>query len=251
MPKELPKELKEELPNEETPKEELRELTEAFKQHLIYYKTLGVKELPAQKAVRHESASSTETLEDIRADIGDCTRCRLHLGRTHIVFGEGNPHAELMFVGEGPGHDEDLAARPFVGRAGQLLTKIIEAMKFKRSDVYIANVVKCRPPSNRQPMPDEAAMCGQFLYRQIAAVNPKVIVCLGSVATHYLLQTEKKISSLRGHFTEWRGIQVMPTYHPAYLLRNPEMKKEVWRDMKKVMEYLKDNEKRGTRISKK
>lgn len=224
---------------------ELKELTEALEQHLIYYKTLGVKELPAQKVVRQESASTTETLEDIRADIGDCTRCRLHLGRTHIVFGEGNPHAALMFVGEGPGRDEDLQARPFVGRAGQLLTKIIEAMKFRRSDVYIANVVKCRPPDNRAPMPDEAAMCGQFLYRQIAVVDPKVIVCLGSVATHYLLQTEKKISSLRGHFTEWRGIQVMPTYHPAYLLRNPDMKKEVWRDMKKVMEYLKDGHKKN------
>lgn len=224
-------------------KEELKELTDALHQHLIYYKTLGVKELPAKKMIRQESASKTETLEDIRADIGECTRCRLHVGRTHIVFGEGNPHAALMFVGEGPGRDEDIQARPFVGRAGQLLTKIIEAMKFKRSDVYIANVVKCRPPDNRAPMPDEAAMCGQFLYRQIAVVDPKVIVCLGSVATHYLLQTEKKISSLRGHFTEWRGIQVMPTYHPAYLLRNPEMKKEVWRDMKKVMEYLKETKK--------
>lgn len=224
--------------------EELKEIVDAAEQHLMYYKTLGVKELPAQKVGGQEPLSKTETLEDIRADIGECTRCRLHLGRTHIVFGEGNPHAALMFVGEGPGRDEDIQARPFVGRAGQLLTKIIEAMKFGRSDVYIANIVKCRPPDNRQPMPDEAAMCGQFLYRQIAVVNPKVIVCLGSVATQYLLQTDKKISSLRGHFTEWRDIQVMPTYHPAYLLRNPEMKKEVWRDMKKVIAYLKDGHKK-------
>lgn len=228
--------------------EELKEIVDAIEQHLIYYKTLGVKELPVQKAAKEEppkiaEPKIAETLEEIRADIGECTRCRLHLGRTNIVYGEGDPRAKLMFVGEGPGRDEDLQARPFVGRAGQLLNKIIEAMKFKRSDVYIANVTKCRPPDNRAPLPDEAAMCGQFLYRQIAVVSPKVIVCLGSVATQYLLQTDKKISSLRGHFMEWRGIQVMPTYHPAYLLRNPDMKKEVWRDMKKVMEYLKEAKK--------
>lgn len=225
--------------------EELKGIIDAIEQHLIYYKTLGVKELPVPKEAvipAQAGIKVKETLEDIRADIGECTRCRLHLGRTNIVYGEGDPRAKLMFVGEGPGRDEDLQARPFVGRAGQLLNKIIEAMKFKRSDVFIVNVIKCRPPDNRAPLPDEAAMCGQFLYRQIAVVNPKVIVCLGSVATQYLLQTDKKISSLRGHFTEWRGIQVMPTYHPAYLLRNPDMKKEVWRDMKKVMEFLKEKE---------
>ncbi|OGP04525.1 MAG: uracil-DNA glycosylase [Deltaproteobacteria bacterium GWA2_38_16] len=189
--------------------------------------------------------SAHETLEDIRTDIGDCTRCKLHAERTHIVFGEGNPKAKLMFIGEGPGHDEDITGRPFVGRAGQLLTKIIEAMKLKRSDVYIANIVKCRPQNNRAPEADEVAICEGFLHRQIAVIKPKVIVCLGSVAAQNLLKTEKKISALRGNWISLKETPVMPTYHPAFLLRNPNMKKAVWEDMKKVMEFFKkeDNKK--------
>ncbi len=227
----------------------MRDILEAVADHLRYYKTMGIKSIPRTKreGVSQSSLRSSpttrvsETLEDIRADMGECTCCNLCKGRTHIVFGEGNPKAELMFIGEGPGRDEDATGRPFVGRAGQLLTKIIEAMKFKRSDVYIANVVKCRPPNNRVPLPDEVATCEGFLHRQISVIKPKVIVCLGSVAVQNLLKTESKISSLRGKFTEWNGIPVMPTYHPAFLLRNPDMKKEVWEDMKKVMKYLKDH----------
>lgn len=216
---------------------ELLKITQSIQDHLLYYKNMGIKAIHAVKETTEKIP--LETLEDIRADIGDCTRCALHKGRTHIVFGEGNSKAELMFVGEGPGRDEDVTGRPFVGRAGQLLTKIIEAMKMKRGDVYIANIVKCRPPNNRVPAPDEVSTCEGFLHRQITVIKPKVIVCLGSVATQNLLKTESKISSLRGKFIEWNGIQVMPTYHPAFLLRNPEMKKEVWKDMKEVMEYLK------------
>ncbi|MBI4127058.1 MAG: uracil-DNA glycosylase [Deltaproteobacteria bacterium] len=171
--------------------------------------------------------------------VKDCTKCRLCEGRTQTVFGVGNPDADLMFVGEGPGRDEDAKGEPFVGRAGQLLTKIIEAMGFKRSDVYIGNCVKCRPPNNRQPAPDEMATCLPYLRRQIEIIEPKVIVCLGATAVAGLLQTDQKISRIRGQWQEWDGMKVMPTFHPAFLLRNPEMKKPVWEDMKKVMEYLK------------
>lgn len=192
-------------------------------------------------------------LADIRADIGDCTRCRLSQGRKNIVFGVGNPEARLMFVGEAPGRDEDIQGEPFVGRAGQLLTKIIEAMKLKRSEVYISNVVKCRPPENRNPAPDEIETCEPFLLRQIETIRPEVIVGLGNFAVQTLLQTEAKITGLRGRFHPWPsalvkakfetrlpegGIQLMPTYHPAFLLRNPQMKRPVWEDMQKVMAFL-------------
>ncbi len=210
---------------------------------LIFLKDLGFKEISIKSVPKHRDprvrGDDNETLESIRADIGDCARCKLSHGRTHIVFGEGNPKAKLMFVGEGPGHDEDVTGRPFVGRAGQLLTKIIEAMKLKREDVYIANIVKCRPPNNRAPEPDEVSSCEGFLHRQIKVIGSSVIVCLGSVAFQNLLKTENKISSHRGKWIEWNGVKVMPTYHPAYLLRNPNAKKEVWDDMKKVMEALK------------
>ncbi len=178
------------------------------------------------------------SLEAIRGDIGDCTRCKLHEQRTKIVFGEGNPHAKLMFVGEGPGADEDLTGRPFVGRAGQLLDKIIAAIGSKREDVYIANVVKCRPPDNRTPERDEVDTCEQFLFRQIAFIKPKVIVALGSPAFHCLCKTKEPISKARGEFREWNGIKVMPTFHPAYLLRSPDKKREAWDDMKIVRDYL-------------
>ena len=179
-----------------------------------------------------------DTLERVCSDLGDCTRCKLHRHRNKIVFGAGNPRAELMFIGEGPGHDEDLQGLPFVGRAGQLLTQMIEAMGLSRNDVYIANVVKCRPPENRAPEKDEVASCMPFLLRQIASIQPRAIVCLGSVAMQALLNTNKAISRLRGEWIDFRGSRLMPTYHPAYLLRNPHAKPEVWTDLKKVMAYL-------------
>jgi DNA polymerase len=180
-----------------------------------------------------------ESLAAVRADIGDCTRCKLHtLGRTQIVFGVGNPNADLMFVGEAPGRDEDLQGFPFVGRAGQLLTKIIEAIALKREDVYIANVIKCRPPENRNPEPDEVATCEPFLFRQIDVIKPKVIVALGKFGAQTLLRTLDPISRLRGRVFDYRGAKLIPTFHPAYLLRNPSSKREVWEDMKLVRSLL-------------
>jgi uracil-DNA glycosylase family 4 len=239
--------------------------------HLRYYEELGVSGLSreprwraragaaaAADAVASTPASgaaagvigdppvpSTDALVDgggrlrvIREEIGDCTRCKLHSGRTHLVFGVGNPEARLMFVGEGPGADEDEQGEPFVGRAGQLLTQIIAAMGYARDEVYIANVVKCRPPGNRNPEPDEIAQCVPFLHAQIAAIRPSVIVALGKFAAQTLLQTETPISRLRGQFHRVGDADVMPTFHPSYLLRNPAAKREVWEDMKMVMKQL-------------
>jgi uracil-DNA glycosylase family 4 len=179
-----------------------------------------------------------DTLARIREDIGDCTRCKLHKGRTNIVFGVGNPKAELLFVGEGPGHDEDIKGEPFVGRAGKLLTQMIEAMNLRREDVYIANVVKCRPPENRLPEKDEITTCSPFLMRQIDVIKPKVVCCLGSCAAQTLLQTTQGISRFRGEWFDFRGAKLIATYHPAYLLRNPPAKSEVWKDLQKVMAVL-------------
>jgi DNA polymerase len=180
-----------------------------------------------------------ETLVAIREDIGDCTRCVLHAqGRRQIVFGVGNPKAHLMFVGEAPGADEDLQGEPFVGRAGQLLTKIIEAIGLSRADVYIANVIKCRPPGNRNPAPEEVATCQPFLFRQIDAIGPRVIVALGTFAAHALLGTDAPISRLRGRVHDFRGGKLIPTFHPAFLLRSPERKRDVWEDMKRVRALL-------------
>lgn len=181
---------------------------------------------------------SSETVEQIWADIGDCTRCPLHQGRTHIVQTEGNRRARLMFVGEAPGADEDAQARPFVGRAGQLLTKIIEAIGFKREDVLIGNVNRCRPPANRPPTSEEATMCKPFLLREIAVVQPEVIVVLGNTAMRNLLDIKQGITRVRGHFQDYHGVKVMPTFHPAYLLRDPSKKQETWQDLKKVRDYL-------------
>jgi DNA polymerase len=184
--------------------------------------------------------SSREVLAAIREDIGDCVRCKLHgLGRKQIVFGVGNPDADLMFVGEAPGADEDIQGEPFVGRAGQLLTKIIEAIGLRREDVYIANVLKCRPPSNRNPEPDEVVQCEPFLMRQIDAVKPKVIVALGKFGAQCLLKTNDPITRMRGREYKFRDAVLIPTYHPAYLLRTPSAKREVWEDMKRVRELLK------------
>ncbi len=187
---------------------------------------------------RSEALSGIISLTEIRTDLGDCRRCKLHPGRTNIVFGVGNPEARLMFVGEGPGADEDEQGEPFVGRAGQLLTQIIKAMGLEREDVYIANVVKCRPPGNRNPEPDEIEACSPFLQAQIASIQPTVIVALGKFAAQTLLQTETPISRLRGQFHTLGGVAVMPTFHPSYLLRNPAAKREVWEDMKMVMKKL-------------
>jgi uracil-DNA glycosylase family 4 len=179
-----------------------------------------------------------DTLLKIREDLGECTRCKLHMTRKQIVFGDGSSKARLVFVGEGPGADEDEQGLPFVGRAGKLLTQMIEAMGLQRKDVYICNVVKCRPPGNRAPEPDEVTACSPFLLRQIDVMNPKVIVCLGAVAAKTLLNTTRGISQFRGQWLDWRGYKLMATYHPAYLLRNPPAKSEVWKDLQMVMAEL-------------
>ena len=176
-----------------------------------------------------------KTLTEVRQELGDCKRCKLCNGRTQIVFGTGNPRAELVFVGEGPGADEDQQGVPFVGKAGQLLTKMIEAMGFKRDEVYICNVVKCRPPNNRNPEPDEIEACEPFLKAQLAAIRPKVIVALGKFAAQTLLRDSTAITRLRGQWREYQGIPLMPTFHPAYLLRSPDEKKHAWLDLQQVM----------------
>ena len=181
----------------------------------------------------------SESLSSFKEQVLGCKRCGLHSTRTNVVFGAGNPRARLMFVGEAPGEEEDKQGLPFVGRAGQLLTKIIEAMGLKREDVYIANILKCRPPHNRAPLPDEIAACEENVKRQVEMIKPRVICTLGKFASQTLLGTETPISALRGNFREYNGIKVMPTFHPAYLLRNPDDKKLVWQDMKKVMKELK------------
>ena len=204
--------------------------------------TMESKEPAPDKVERvstHSDRGEVSSLEELRDDIGDCRRCKLHLGRTHVVFGIGNPNAKLMFVGEGPGRDEDLKGEPFVGRAGQLLTDIItKGMGLTREDVYIANVVKCRPPQNRNPEPDEVASCEPFLKKQIELIRPKIIVALGKFAVQALLQSKVPITRLRGNWHTYMGIKLMPTFHPAYLLRNPADKKLVWEDIKKVMKEM-------------
>jgi len=183
-------------------------------------------------------ARTDETLSDIWRDIGDCTRCGLCEGRTQVVNTHGNPEARLMFIGEAPGADEDAQGKPFVGRAGQLLTKMIEAMGMKREDVIIGNVNRCRPPGNRQPTLEEAAICRPFLFREIAVIRPEVIVVMGNTALRNLLEVREGITRVRGKFQDFRGIKVMPTFHPAYLLRDPSKKRETWEDLKMVRDYL-------------
>lgn len=190
-----------------------------------------------------ESASTTtpredETLEEIRADLGDCRRCRLEAGRHTIVFGQGNPHAELVFVGEGPGADEDAQGLPFVGRAGRLLNRMIELAGMKRDDVYICNVVKCRPPNNRTPLPDEIETCSPFLLRQIRAIKPRLICCLGAPAVKTLLGVKEGITKIRGQFYDFQGTKALPTFHPAYVLRNPREEKILREDFQKIVDFL-------------
>ncbi|HEX6163692.1 MAG TPA: uracil-DNA glycosylase [Vicinamibacterales bacterium] len=228
--------------------------------HLKYYEEIGVTGVSRDAQWRRRSAAAvpevpgvpevpeasfsaaSETLDVIKENIGAaCTRCKLcTLGRSQIVFGVGNPKARLMFVGEAPGEDEDKKGEPFVGRAGQLLTKIIEAIGMTRDQVYIANVIKCRPPGNRNPEPDEVAACEPFLFRQIDVIQPKVIVPLGKFAAQSLLKTVDPITKLRGRQFDYRGAVLIPTFHPAYLLRNPSAKREVWEDMKKVRSILQE-----------
>ena len=217
----------------------------ALEAHLQFFRELGVNGIHSD-AVWRRPGQSADTgvnakaeLKRIREKIGDCTRCKLHAGRTNLVFGVGNPKADLMFVGEAPGRDEDIKGEPFVGRAGQLLTKIIEAIDLDRDDVYIANVIKCRPPQNRNPEPDEVETCEPFLFSQIDAIQPRVIVALGAFAVRTLLRDDKTpISKLRGQQYSYRGTILIPTFHPAYLLRSPDKKKYVWEDMKQVRAIL-------------
>lgn len=252
-----------------------------LKKQLEYFQDLGVKDVykrqpkapavvptpvdkelapPPQPPVINRAAAASalvelpsmapvnDSFEQIRADIGDCKRCRLHIGRNKIVFGDGNPEARLVFVGEGPGADEDEQGIPFVGKAGQLLTQMIEntaakeGIQIKRQDVYICNVVKCRPPENRTPEPDEMAMCGQFLFRQLNAIKPKAICALGGTAAKALLGGKDGVTKLRGNWYKWQDFPLMVTYHPSYLLRayNVSAKREAWEDLKKVLHFVYD-----------
>ncbi len=198
------------------------------------------KAAPPQQTTPQTATRTGETLAVIQAELGECTRCTLHERRTNLVFGVGNPNAELMFIGEGPGFEEDRQGIPFVGPAGQLLTKIISAIDLSRDDVYIANVVKCRPPRNRDPEPEEVAECRPFLNRQVDTVKPKVICALGRIAAQNLLETEEGITRIRGRIYSYRGAKLVPTFHPAYLLRNAEKKRECWEDMKLIRRLLND-----------
>jgi DNA polymerase len=221
-------------------------LAAALRSYLEELRDTGIDELPlevAQSAAppvisRQEQRSPAETIADIRADLGDCCRCSLCSSRKNIVFGSGDPKARLLFVGEAPGRDEDLQGEPFVGEAGQLLTKMIEAMKLQRSAVYICNVLKCRPPGNRNPEAEEIDACAPYLLRQIQAVSPTVIIALGTFAAQTLLNTREPISRLRGRFHDYHGTPLMPTFHPSFLLRSPEKKRDAWSDLQQVMKIL-------------
>jgi len=231
--------------------------TDELRERLRFLNDIGIKELrlppvamapPTKIDILPSLSPDGDTLARISADIGDCTRCKLHAGRNKIVFGSGNENARLVFVGEGPGADEDAQGFPFVGRAGQLLTQMIdgtaskEGIPIRRSDTYICNVVKCRPPENRTPEPDEMAICGEFLFRQLMTIKPKAICALGSTAAKAVLGTKDGVMKLRGNWHKWRDIPVMVTYHPSYLLRpyNQNAKREAWEDLKKVLHYVYD-----------
>jgi len=212
---------------------------------LQFFRDIGIESISVQPVRESRVApvvvsqeNDLMTLETIRTELGDCQRCKLAPKRTNIVFGSGNPKAELVFVGEAPGSDEDQQGLPFVGRAGQLLTKIIESINLKREDVYICNVLKCRPPDNRNPEPDEVAACHPFMKKQLATIRPKVVCCLGTFAAQTVLQNASPISKLRGQFFDLDGMRVIATFHPAYLLRSPDKKREVWEDMKQIRAEL-------------
>ena len=219
-------------------------------QQLEFFRDIGVQTISVHDARPAPAATElpispdiaavapVDTLEAIRSDIGDCQRCKLAPTRTTIVFGSGNPSAEIVFVGEAPGYEEDQQGLPFVGEAGRLLTKIIESVGIKREDAYICNILKCRPPGNRNPEPDEVLVCSPFLKRQIASIRPKIVCCLGKFAAQTMLQRADPISRLRGEFHDIDGMRVIATFHPAYLLRSPEKKREVWEDMKQIRAEL-------------
>ena len=219
--------------------ENINEMIGDLKSYLEYLRGMGIISIPASEMKPDEPDQSyVLTLAEVRKELGDCKRCKLHRTRRTIVFGEGNEKATLMFIGEGPGFDEDVQGRPFVGKAGQLLTKIIQSINLPREKVYIANIIKCRPPQNRNPEPDEIRSCSPFLMKQILAIRPKIICALGTFSAQTLLKTDTKITALRGKLFDLEGIKVIPTYHPAFLLRNPDKKREVWEDMKKIAELL-------------
>ncbi len=218
---------------------ELKDLEQEFhlvlsslQDYLTSLKDGGVEEIPQQQVL--PSKGKGDLLKQVRKNLGECTRCKLHPHRKNIVFGTGNPEAKLVFVGEGPGGDEDLQGKPFVGRAGQLLTKIINSINLTREEVYIANIIKCRPPQNRNPEPDEIKACEPFLIQQLDVIQPKIICALGTFAAQTLLETDERISRLRGRFISYRGSKLIATFHPAYLLRNPNKKRDVWEDMKMI-----------------
>ncbi len=228
----------------EDPVEELSELVTALSEWLRYQRRLGWRGLPGQAATpsREQEKPPDKTLEEIRAEMGDCRRCKLYKGRTNLVFGQGSPHARLMFVGEAPGAEEDQQGLPFVGAAGQLLNNMLGKLGLRREEVYITNVVKSRPPGNRDPEADEIAACLPFLDMQIKAIRPRVIVTLGRIAAHALLDTKEPLTRLRGHWQRYDDIRVMPTFHPSYLLRAPRERHKTWADMLQVMDYLRKHE---------
>jgi len=239
---------------------DLQDLGAEILEHLKLYRSLGIRlvakpaprptparvaeqpttgiQIPGTRSLFTPQTAGIEDLHAIRADLGDCRRCKLAPLRKHIVFGAGNPNADLMFVGEAPGADEDEQGLPFVGRAGQMLTRIIQAIQMRREDVYICNILKCRPPGNRSPEGDEITACQGFLFRQVAAVRPRVICALGGYAAQALLGAKEPISRLRGHFIDFHGAMLMATFHPSYLLRNPAEKRKVWEDVQKIRDYL-------------
>jgi DNA polymerase len=219
--------------------QKIPEIIADIKTYFEYLKGMGIDPLFVSEGRSREAFQSQDlTLEKVQRELGDCRRCKLHRTRHTIVFGEGNEKATLMFIGEGPGYDEDVQGRPFVGKAGQLLTKIIQSIHLEREEVYIANIIKCRPPQNRNPEPDEIQSCYPFLLKQIQAIQPKIICALGTFAAQTLLHTNAKITALRGRAFDLGGIKVFPTYHPAFLLRNPERKREVWEDVKQISEWM-------------
>jgi DNA polymerase len=223
--------------------ENLSEMINDLKSYLEYLKGMGIISLPSSRSNSRDTVRSrTLTLPEVHKEIANCKRCKLHRARKTIVFGEGNEWARLMFIGEAPGYDEDVQGRPFVGKAGQLLTKIIQSINLLREEVYITNIVKCRPPQNRNPEPDEIQSCRPFLMNQIRVIQPEIICALGTFSAQTLLKTDTKITALRGRFYDFEGIKVIPTYHPAFLLRNPERKREVWEDVKKIAEWLNNHE---------
>ena len=217
--------------------QEFHQVLSSLQDFLYSQKEQGVEEVPLP--ARPSLPGKGKLLEKVRNDLGECTRCKLHPHRKNIVFGTGNPEAKLVFVGEGPGGEEDLQGKPFVGRAGQLLTKIINSINLNREEVYIANIIKCRPPQNRNPEPDEIKACEPFLIKQLDVIQPRIICALGTFAAQTLLETDERISRLRGKFIPYRNSRLIATFHPAFLLRNPQRKRDVWEDMKMIRhEYV-------------